>query len=44
MKGRWIIFLGSVLAAMCLTGCTRRQGITSEILIALVALYAVLSQ
>jgi hypothetical protein len=44
MQRRWMILLGIVLAAMCLTGCTRRQGMMSEILIALVALYAVLSR
>src|SRR6266536_3362805 len=44
MQQRWMISLGTVLAAMCLTGCTRRHGTVVEILIALVALYMVLSR
>jgi hypothetical protein len=42
MQRFWIRLLGGVFAAMCLAGCSRKEGTMSEILIALIAFYLVL--
>ena len=44
MQRLWVNILGAILVAMGLAGCSRREGTMSEILIALAALYMVLSR
>ena len=44
MQRLWANILGAILVVLGLAGCSRREGTISEILIALAALYMVLSR